>query len=557
VANGFIPPVDLRDRRLERLQWSVQGEGNGVSISLQVGDYEVRVSERCVLLHGEPLVLGARALDLLLALLAFPGQVVTKSQLMDRVWPDVVVEENNLSVQISALRKVLGAKAVVTVAGRGYQLGLPVRPLGESPVQHPDHALSPAARMPPPSPARPVVSPVAPDQPSLAVLPFANLTGDLGQDYFVDGLVDDLTNGLSRVRRFFVIARSSSFTYKGRTVAAQQVGRELGVRYLLEGSFRQAGERVRIGVQLIETTAGRQLWNQRFEGSRDDIFSLQDDITAQAVGAIEPRLVLAEVERARDKPTESLQAYDLCLRALPLVMQSATLAEVEQALAWLQQAIDIDPGYAYAMSLFAFAHAAAHGNQWIGRERAEAALPYAVQALQAHRDDPTTLAFAAISVSRLARRHEVAMTALRRALALNPSSAAALRCMGWVGVYVGDVDQALSHFERAMRLNPLDPEIGAVLCGQAFACIQAGRAEDAVQLARRALAEMPAFSNGHIALTAALAAAGRWHEVPPLSAECMKSRYPTIDSFRQFAPFTAAPFCALVIDTLHRLGVPP
>jgi TolB-like protein len=528
-----------------------------VSSSLQVGDYEVRISERSVLLRGEPLALGARALDLLLALVSHAGQVVPKSQLMDLVWPDVVVEENNLSVQISALRKQLGAKAVVTVAGRGYQLGLPVRPLEEPQVQARGLAQAPPAQMPHPSPARPTVNPAAPDQPSLAVLPFANLTGDVGQDYFVDGLVDDLTNGLSRVRRFFVIARSSSFTYKGHTVAAQQVGRELGVRYVLEGSFRQAGDRVRIGVQLIETTAGRQLWSQRFEGSREDIFSLQDDITAQAVGAIEPHLVLAEVERARSKPTESLQAYDLCLRALPLVMQSATLADVEQALAWLQQAIDIDPGYAYAKSLFAFAHAAAHGNQWISRERAEAALPYAEQALQAHRDDPTTLAFAAISVSRLARRHEVALTALRRALALNPSSAAALRCTGWVGVYVGDVDLALEHFERAMRLNPLDPEIGAVLCGQAFACIQAGRADDAVQLARRALAEMPSFSNGHIALTTALAAAGRWADVPPLSAVRMKGRYPTIDSFTQFAPFTAPPFCALVVDILRRLGVPP
>lgn len=532
-------------------------QDGGVSKRLQVGEFEVRVSERAVLLHGEPLALGARALDLLLALLAQAGQVVSKSQLIDHVWPDVVVEENNLSVQVSALRKLLGAKAVVTVAGRGYQLGLPVRLLDESQAAAPDAAPTPATAVLQTSPDRHPAKALPADQPSLAVLPFANLTGDPGQDYFVDGLVDDLTNGLSRVRRFFVIARSSSFSYKGRTVAAQQVGRELGVAYVLEGSFKQAGARVRISVQLIETTAGRQLWSQRFEGSREDIFSLQDDITAQAVGAIEPRLVLAEVERASYKPTESLQAYDLCLRALPLVMQSASLADVERALAWLQQAIAIDPGYAYAKSLFAFAHAAAHGNQWIGRERAESALPYAEQALQAHRDDPTTLAFAAISVARLARQHEVALTALRRALTLNPSSSAGLRCMAWVAVYVGDVELALEHFDRAMRLNPLDPEIGALICGQAFACIQGGRAEEAVQLAHRALAEMPTFINGHIALTAALAAAGRWDELPQLSAERTKSRYPSISTFKNFSPFTSPPFCALVVSTLQRLGVPP
>jgi TolB-like protein len=521
--------------------------------SWNLGEYELLARERRVLRAGVALPLGARAFDLLLALVQHSDRVVTKDELLDLAWPGLVVEENNLSVQVSALRKLMGAQAVVTVAGRGYQLGLPARPIDEAAGAAGPTQVPPAA---PASQTPPALAPGLPDQPSLAVLPFANLTGDPGQDYFVDGLVDDLTNGLSRVRRFFVIARSSSFTYKGRTVSAQQVGRDLGVRYVLEGSFRQAGSRVRIGVQLIETVGGRQLWSQRFEGSREDIFTLQDDITAQAVGAIEPNLVLAEVERARNKPTESLQAYDLCLRALPLVMQSASLADVEQALAWLQQAIDIDPGYAYAKSLFAFAHAAAHGNLWISRERAESALPYAEQALQSHRDDPTTLAFAAISVARLARRHEAALTALRRALALNPSSAAALRCAGWVGVYLGDASLALEHFERAMRLNPLDPEIGAVLCGQAFACIQSGRTDEAVVLARRALAEMPSFINGHIALTTALAAAGRWDELPPVSAERMRQRYPTISSFSQFAPFASAPFCALVVGTLHRLGVP-
>lgn len=511
--------------------------------SWTLGEFEILARERRVSRAGVALPLGARAFDLLLALVQHHDRVVSKDELLALAWPGLVVEENNLSVQVSTLRKLMGTQAVVTVAGRGYQLGLPVRP-----AEGPAGPAGPAA-----SPSLPAL---ASDQPSLAVLPFANLTGDPGQDYFVDGLVDDLTNGLSRVRRFFVIARSSSFTYKGRTVSAQQVGRELGVRYVLEGSFRQAGARVRIGVQLIETGAGRQLWSQRFEGSREDIFKLQDDITTQAVGAIEPNLVLAEVERARNKPTESLQAYDLCLRALPLVMQSATLADVEQSLAWLQQAIAVDPGYAYAKSLFAFAHAAAHGNLWISRERAETALPYAEQALQNHRDDPTTLAFAAISVSRLARRHEAALAALRRALALNPSSAAALRCMGWVGVYVGDFDLAFEHFERAMRLNPLDPDIGAVRCGQAFACIQAGRADEAALLAGRALAEMPSFSNGHIALTTALAAAGRWDEVPPASAERMRNRYPTVSSFSRYAPWTCAPFCTLVEDTLRRLGVP-
>jgi TolB-like protein/Flp pilus assembly protein TadD len=522
---------------------------------LQVGDYEVRAGERRVLLRGEPLALGARAFDVLIALVEQAGHVVSKDRLMAQVWPGVVVEENNLTTQVSTLRKLMGAQAVVTVAGRGYQLGLPVRPIDEQSAPAHRVPVLPARQA---SRALPSTSPASPafrDQPSLAVLPFANLTGEPGQDYFVDGVVDDLTNALSRVRRFFVIARSSSFTYKGRAVDVPQVGRELGVRYVLQGSFRQAGARVRIGVQLIETSAGRQLWSQRFEGSREDIFTLQDDITAQAVAAIEPNLVLAEVERARSKPTENLQAYDLCLRALPLTIRPS-LAEVEQALAVLQRAISVDPGYSYAKSLFAWAHTIAVFNHLISHERGASALPYAEQALQDHRDDPTTLAFAGHSLSRLARRHDAALVALDRALALNPNSMTALRSAGWVRLYVGDFEPAIEHFERAMHLNPLDPEIGFVLGGKAFAFIQAGRADEAVALARRALVEMPASSSSHIALTTALAAAGRWDEVPQASAEHMRLRYPTIGTFTALAPWTFAPYQALVIDTLRRLGVP-
>jgi TolB-like protein/Flp pilus assembly protein TadD len=511
-----------------------------VTGGVQVGDYEVRAGERRVLLRGEPLPLGARAMDLLLVLVDQAGQVVSKDRLMAQVWPGVVVEENNLTTQVSTLRRLMGAQAVVTVVGRGYQLGLPVRPLDDAP---------PAAAS---TPAAPLVS----DQPTLAVLAFANLTGDPGQDYFVDGVVDDLTNALSRVRRFFVIARSSSFTYKGRAVDVTQIGRELGVRYVLDGSFQQAGARVRIGVQLIETGAGRQLWSQRFEGLREDIFSLQDDITAQAVAAIEPNLVLAEVERARSKPTENLQAYDLCLRGLPMMIHAASLAEVDRGVALLKQAIDVDPDYAYAKAVLAWGLALACSNLVISRERGESALAYAEQALQGHRDDPTTLALAAVSMARMGRRHDAALSALDRALALNPNSITALRSAGWARLYVGDFERALAHFERAMHLNPLDPELGFVLGGKAVASVQAGDYDAAVLLARRALIEMPSFTTSHIALAVALTAAGRADEVPQASADSLRLRYPSIGEFRAFAPWVDGPFSALQIETLRSLGVP-
>ena len=528
---------------------------------LQIGDYEVHPGERRVLLRGTPVVLGARALDVLLALVAQAGQVVSKDRLMCQVWPGLVVEENNLTTQVSTLRRQMGTQAVVTVVGRGYQLGLPVRPLdgsaGVAPAvpswpQAPVAAVAAVAPLDPPAP----VAPPAADQPTLAVLPFANLTGDPGQDYFVDGVVDDLTNALSRVRRFFVIARSSSFTYKGRAVDVTQVGRELGVRYVLDGSFRQAGARVRIGVQLIETGGGRQLWSQRFEGLREDIFSMQDDITAQAVAAIEPNLVLAEVERARSKPTEILQAYDLCLRGLPMMIRSASLADVDQGEALMQRAIAVDPGYAYAKAVLAWGMALACSNLVIGRERAGSAVVYADQALQDHRDDPTTLALAAVSLARLTGRHEVALNALGRALALNPNSITALRSAGWVCLYVGDFEMALVHFERAMHLNPLDPDLGFVLGGKAIAFIQAGRFEAALSVARRALIEMPSFTTSHIALAIALTATGRADEVPAASIDNLRLRYPSVSAFRAFAPFVSEPYRALQIDTLRRLGVP-
>jgi TolB-like protein len=213
-------------------------------------------------------------------------------------------------VQISALRKLLGKGVITTVTGFGYRFTLP------------DGA--PAAK--------PTEGPPLPDKPSLAVLPFANLSGDPSQDYFIDGVVGDIINGLSRVRAFFVIAQNSSFIYKGRNVSVAEVGRELGVRYVLEGSFQQAGQMLRVSTQLVEAATGRTIWSARFDGARDDVFALQDEITSKIVAVIEPKLVLAEVERVKTLPTENLHAYELCLQALPMVDRPSSLAAMERAI---------------------------------------------------------------------------------------------------------------------------------------------------------------------------------------------------------------------------------
>jgi TolB-like protein len=226
---------------------------------LSFTDVEIQPDERRVLVGGKPAILGARAFDLLMCLVEHRDRVVAKDELLQRVWPGMVVEETNLTVHVATLRKWLGPEAIATVSGRGYRFIAQLTVADSVPTSVAINAVEPAATA-----ALPDLVP-PPDKPSLAVMPFANLSGDAAQDYFVDGVVDDITTALSRVRAFFVIARSSSFTYKGRVVNAPQVGQELGVRYLVEGSFRHVGPRLRIGVQLVETAAGRLVWSQRLK----------------------------------------------------------------------------------------------------------------------------------------------------------------------------------------------------------------------------------------------------------------------------------------------------
>ena len=314
------------------------------------------------------MALGARAFDVLMCLIEQRDRVVSKEELLQRVWPGRVVEENNLTVHVSTLRKLLGPHAVSTVPGLGYRFTASLVEPADAPASHTAAVRDEAAL-------------ALPDKASIAVLPFANLSGDPGQDYFVDGVVDDIIAALSRVRAFFVIARSSSFTYKGRAVDIKRVGRELGVRYVLEGSFHKAGQRLRISAQLVEAAAGRHVWGDRFEGQLDDIFELQDRITGNVVAAIEPKLRLAEVERAQSKPTANLHAYDLCLRALPKVVSSSTRLETAEAVAILKRAIAMDPGYSFAKVLCAWAYAMGRAQGWTTRAEVQEALSLAQEAL--------------------------------------------------------------------------------------------------------------------------------------------------------------------------------
>jgi TolB-like protein len=303
---------------------------------------------------GTEAPLGSRAFDLLLALVEADGAVVSKDALMARVWPGTIVEENNLQVQVSALRKVLAddaARLIATIPGRGYRFTGTVQ-------------LAAAA---PPSAAAADGAPPRSGRPMLVVLPFANMTGDAQQDYFADGMTEDLTTALSHARWFSVIARNSAFTYKGRAVDVRQVGHELGVGYVLEGSVRRAGGKVRISAQLCEAESGRHVWAQRFDGDLADIFDLQDRVVEAVAGAIEPSLRMAEVERIRPRPTESLGAYDLYLRALP--HRSSTCAGNDEVVRLLRRALALDPGFAAAKGLLAGQMVLRVTQGWAGRAK--------------------------------------------------------------------------------------------------------------------------------------------------------------------------------------------
>ncbi len=335
-----------------------------------------------------------------------------------------------------------------------------------------------------------------PDKPSLAVLAFENMTGDAEQDYFVDGIVEEIITAISRLHWLFVIARNSSFVYKGRAVDIKQVARELGVRYVLEGSVRKSGSRVRISGQLIDAVSSAHIWADRFDGALDDIFDLQDQVAKSVVGAIEPKLRQSEIERALHKTAERLDAHDLYLRALGQFHQHAPEA-LRAAIGLLWQALAVDPAYAPAAALIGECRVVQSAHAWetvSGEERAES-VRLAKLALQSGQDDPDVLWMAAFSLLNFAREHDRAASLVERALTLNPNSARAWEAKGWVDCHRNRPGPAIEAFEHAIRLSPLDPLSGYFKAGLALARLLAEEYEAACRWADQALREFPRFTS--------------------------------------------------------------
>jgi TolB-like protein len=331
-----------------------------------------------------------------------------------------------------------------------------------------------------------------PDKPSLAVLPFQNMTGDAEQDYFVDGVVEEITTAISRLPWLFVIARNSSFTYKGRAVDVKQVAGELGVRYVLEGSVRRSASRVRITDQLIDMATGAHIWADRFDGALDDIFELQDQVASSVVGAIEPKLRQSEIERASRKPTESLDAYDLYLRALAQV-HKYTEESMREAVPLLKRAVAIDPSYAPAAAMIGWCRLFQRIQGWgpvTDAEVAEAA-QLTRQAIEGGEDDPDILWMAGLTLWFSTGDQSAAADVIDRALALNRNSAHAWNARGWVSSFRNEPARAIESIQYALPLSPFDPLGWMFAGGLAFAHLFARRYERAIEWADRSLHEQP------------------------------------------------------------------
>jgi len=472
-------------------------------VQYMFGDYVLDPERRELSQRTQVIPVGPQVFDLLLHLIQARDRVVSKDELLTAVWSGRVVSESTITSHINAVRKAIGdsgeaQRLVRTIARKGFRF------VGEVTVSE-----SVAEPLPTPS-AEPPSALALPDKPSIAVLPFHNLSGDPEQAYFADGVVEDIITALSRLRWLFVIARNSSFTYQGRAVEAGDVGRELGVRYVLEGSVRKTGNKVRITGQLIDATTGTHLWAERFEGLLDDLFELQDQMAESVVGAIAPQLERAEIERAKRKPTESLDAYDYCLRGTAK-LHGGTREAIDAALPLFYKAIELDPEYASAYGMAAWCLIWRKVNGWMTDRPAEIAegTRLARLAVQLGRDDAVALTRGGHALAHFTGDLDVGIALLDRAVLLNPNLAPAWFLGGYLRALHGETDAAIEHMTHAVRLSPLDPEMFRMQAGMALSHFLAGRFDTASAWAAKAYGNLPSFLVAASLAAASHALAGR------------------------------------------------
>jgi len=503
---------------------------------------------------GDSVSITPQVFDLLEYLILNQHRVLSKDDLIDAIWKGRIVSDAAVTTRLNAARNAIGdnggsQRLIKTLPRKGFRFVAAVR-------EGPGHGHTPDAE----TSLGPRRALALPDKPSIAVLPFANLSGDAAQEYFADGMVEDIITGLSRMRWLFVIARNSSFTYKGKAVDVKQVGRELGVRYLLEGSVRKSANRVRISGQLIDTSSGTHLWADRFEGTIEDVFELQDQVTASVVGAIAPRLEQAEIERARRKPTESLDAYDLFLRGLANVYKW-TREGNEEALRLFYRAVERDPDFAVAYAAAADCFSRRKSFGWvIDREKEIAeAKRLARRALQSGNDDATVLCFAGFALAFVAKDLDDGAAFLDQALLINPNLALGWVASGWIKVWLGEPDRAVERFAHAMRLSPVDPNLLIMQQGIAHAHLFAGQYDEALTWAKVALRGWPDGQSLLRVAAASSALTGRDEEAKRLMAQLLEID-PSLQISRLsedvMGPHGRPEYWAKYVDGLRKAGLP-
>jgi len=518
------------------------GDASPVAIDLGRSDLLDRL--------GRVVPLRRRSLGVLMRLAGSVDQVVTKEELVETNWPGRAVSDDSLARCVSDIRSVFGPElrqTIRTFSGRGYMLR------GWTFSSNKDRLLAPASSAG--APALQAAS--ASESPSIAVLPFTTPGAEDESSYFADGVVEDIIGALSRVRWFFVIAKGSSFTYRDSSLDMRSIGRELGVRYILNGTVRRVGARIRLSGQLAEAETGRQLWAGRYDGGLDDIFELQDSISASVLAAVEPNVRLAEIDRARRKPTGNLDAYDLYLRALPLLF-AYTRATFGEAETLLRQAVERDDRFSDALAALADCVGRMALNGWSPDRDAAfvEACALAGRAVAADPENPASLATAAWAYAMFDGGFDQALDLADRALSLHPNSHAIRSYCGWVFTYAGESDRAIEQFVEARRLSPVDPRGYFPLLGIATAHFFARRFDETVRITRRIISEVPEHNIARRYLAAALALSGMGDEARE-AMEILLARQPDYSlAAARGSRFRHRWMLDLWLEGLSRAGLP-
>ena len=513
--------------------------------------YELDVDRQELRRGKDMLSVEPQVLDLLIHLVENRERVVSKDDLIASVWNGRIVSESTLTSRITAARQAIGdsgenQRLIRTIARKG------IRFVGE--VTQGSRSVDTVAKEASVVLPHGSLAPRLPEKPSIAVLPFTNMSGDSEQEYFSDGITEDIINALSRLRWFFVIARNSTFVYKGQAADVRQVGRDLGVRYVLEGSVRKSGQRIRISAQLLDANTSNQIWSERYDRELTDIFALQDEITASVTSAIEPKLLAAEGSRSEARSTSDLDAWDMVARALSQFWK-LTAADSTNAIGILRQAVERYPNYAPAHSMLAFALFASGYVGWIS---ADTERDHATKLAQhaAALDDSDPWAHMALGYQAFTgRRTEEAVRHFKAALDLNPNFAAAEGSIGFALALNGQSEEAIHRFDQAIRMSPRDPFNSFFYVGIAVAHYLAKHYTEAAKWAQQATQLRPGYIGAYRILAASLAQADQVEDAKE-AMEKLRQLAPNISlqTTRESVPYTVGPL-EHFIEGLRKAGL--